>query len=165
MDKKNFSLVTDTAQKTMELGKTIAAFLKPNTIIALCGRLGSGKTTLAKGIAQGLGIDERSVVSPSFVLMREYSSGRLPFFHSDLYRLEPKARVMDFGVEDYLNRNGVLVVEWADKTKGVLPLEYLRISVNSLSKNRRRFSFSANGVRHRDILIKITKKLRFKKKK
>ncbi|MBU0634576.1 MAG: tRNA (adenosine(37)-N6)-threonylcarbamoyltransferase complex ATPase subunit type 1 TsaE [Candidatus Omnitrophica bacterium] len=161
MAKKNFSLITESPHKTRKLGETIAAFLKPNTIIALCGKLGSGKTMLAKGIARGLGIDEHSVVSPSFVLMREYHRGRLPFFHSDLYRLESKERIMELGVEDYLNRKGVLAVEWADKTKGILPLEHLRITINFLSKNRRRFSFCAAGRRHRDILKRITKKLRF----
>jgi len=153
------SFITDSAEQTVDVGVIIAKLLKPNTAIALCGQLGCGKTTLVKGIAAGLGIKSSLVVSPSFVLMREYKGGRLPLFHSDLYRLKDSKQVFELGVEDYFRQNGILVIEWADKAEEFLPAEYLCICIFFLAKNKRRFKLKARGERYQSLIERLTKKL------
>ena len=106
--------------ETREFGLKLAAGLKPGDVIALTGELGTGKTTLAGYIAEGLGVKEE-ITSPTFTLIREYKSGRLPFFHFDLYRLAGEREVIELGYEEYFYGNGVCLVEWADNAKGLLP--------------------------------------------
>lgn len=111
---------TKSADETRRLGLDLAARLAPDGTALLCGDLGSGKTVLTQGIAQGLGLDAAQVQSPTFTLIHEYdrgpTSGRGPvrLVHVDLYRLEPE-EVDSIGVEEFLAGDGVKVVEWADR--------------------------------------------------
>ena len=101
--------------------------LKAGDVIALVGDLGMGKTTLAQGVAQGMGIAD-SVTSPTFTLVQEY--GRtLPLFHFDPYRLEQPEAMYDLGFEEYLERGGVVLVEWADRIAALLPPERLTVTM------------------------------------
>jgi len=154
------SFITDSAKQTVDFGETVAKLLKPNTTVALCGQLGCGKTTLVKGIAAGLGIKASLVMSPSFVLIREYKGGRLPLFHSDLYRLKDSKQVFELGVEDYFRQNGILVIEWADKAAEFLPAEYLCIDIFFLTKNKRRFKLKAYGKRYQSLIERLTRKVK-----
>ncbi len=120
-------ILTKNPQQTISLGKKIAKSLKEGDILALFGDLGSGKTTFTKGIAEGLGIDKRSVNSPSFVLVKEYK-GRIPFYHFDLYRIRNSIEIFNIGYEEYLSSGGIIAIEWADRVKDVLPKNYLRIN-------------------------------------
>lgn len=101
-------------------GRNLAAELKAGDVIALIGDLGTGKTTLTKAIAAGLGVTER-VSSPTFTIVKEYRSGRLPLFHFDVYRLSCGEELLDAGGEEYLYGDGVSVIEWADLVRDVLP--------------------------------------------
>ena len=101
-------------EETKALGREIACSLSPGTVIALFGDLGAGKTTLIQGIAAGLGVKE-PITSPTFTIVNEYHSGRLPLFHFDLYRLSDEEELYEIGWEDYLNRNGVCAVEWSER--------------------------------------------------
>lgn len=92
----------------------------PGDIIAMIGDLGTGKTTLTKYIAKGLGISE-VITSPTFTIVNEYRSGRLPLFHFDVYRLEDSAEIFETGIEEYFYMNGVCIVEWADMIAELLP--------------------------------------------
>ena len=109
-----------------ELGLELAAALEPGDIIAMVGNLGTGKTTLSKYIAEGLGVTE-ALSSPTFNIVKEYRSGRLPLFHFDVYRLSSGDDLVDIGAEDYLYGDGVYLIEWADIVADILPEETIVI--------------------------------------
>ena len=112
-----------------ECGRELGAKLGPGDVVALTGELGAGKTTLAKAIAEGLGVTE-TVTSPTFVLVCEYKTGRLPLYHIDVYRLESAGEMNDIGLDEYLYGSGVTVIEWADRIECLLPETTLRIDLN-----------------------------------
>ena len=107
-------------EETIRHGERLGATLRSGDILALPGDLGAGKTHLTKGIVRGVGCDAE-VSSPTFSLVHEYQGGRLPIFHFDLYRLDDPSELIGIGWEDYLEADGVCVVEWADKFPGALP--------------------------------------------
>jgi tRNA threonylcarbamoyladenosine biosynthesis protein TsaE len=114
--------------ETRKLGLRIAEAIEPGDIVALTGDLGTGKTALTKYIAEGLGIKEE-INSPTFNIVKEYRSGRLPLFHFDVYRLDGGDEFFDAGAEDYLNGKGVCVIEWADIVADVLPADALVVNI------------------------------------
>lgn len=118
----------NTEEDTRRLGLEIARACEPGDIIALIGDLGTGKTALTKYIAEGLGVTE-DVISPTFTIVKEYRSGRLPLFHFDVYRLSSGEELLDIGAEDYLEGRGVSVIEWADIVADVLPEDALIVSL------------------------------------
>jgi tRNA threonylcarbamoyladenosine biosynthesis protein TsaE len=131
----NDKLITSDSKETQNLGEKIGSILQADDVIALEGELGSGKTTLTQGIARGLGISDW-VNSPSFIIVNEYA-GRLPLFHIDLYRLENFSEIEDIGVEDYYQRGGVVVIEWAQKLGRHLPEKTRLIKLKYLEENKR----------------------------
>lgn len=106
--------------QTEAFGAVLASHLKPGDVIAFRGGLGAGKTALTRGIAAGLGITER-VTSPTYTIVNEYSDGRLPLFHFDMYRLHSADDLFDIGWEDYLDRGGVCAVEWSENVEDAIP--------------------------------------------
>lgn len=114
----------ETAAFGMDLGRRVC----PGTVIALTGDLGAGKTTLTKAIAQGLGIADM-ITSPTFTLVKEYGSGRLPLYHFDVYRIGDVDEMYELGYEEYFYGNGVCVVEWADLIEELLPENAVRIQI------------------------------------
>lgn len=108
--------------QTLQLARRFAKTIKPGTVLALIGNLGSGKTTFIKGIALGLGLkDVSEVKSPTFVLMHIYPTP-IPLYHFDLYRLESLKEIRDIGFEEFANDpKAVTCVEWGEKAKGLLP--------------------------------------------
>lgn len=139
-----------TPRQTRLLGQEIGRQAERGDIYLLIGNLGAGKTWLAYGIAQGLGVTE-NVISPSFVLVREYR-GRLPFFHIDLYRLETPGEVETLGLEGYLYGPGVCAVEWADRALAYFPKESLTIKMEYVSSRSRRLLLEARGPRYEELL-------------
>lgn len=113
-------------RETMRFGEALSKDVEPGTVIALTGELGTGKTTLTKAIAKGLGIRE-TVTSPTFNIIKEYRSGRLPLFHFDVYRIGDIDEMYELGFEEYFYGDGVCVVEWADLIEELLPEDALRI--------------------------------------
>lgn len=109
-------------EDTRALGQRIAEGLKPGSIIALVGPLGVGKTALAQMIARGLGVAER-MSSPTFTIVQEYESGRLPLYHFDVYRVSDEDELFEIGFEEYLHSGGVCLIEWADLIEDMLPPE------------------------------------------
>jgi tRNA threonylcarbamoyladenosine biosynthesis protein TsaE len=107
-------------EETIRHGEHLAVGLRSGDILALTGDLGAGKTHLTKGIVRGVGCGDE-VSSPTFSLVHEYRGGRLPIFHFDLYRLDDPRELVGIGWEDYLEADGVCIVEWADKFPGALP--------------------------------------------
>jgi len=112
------------AAETKKLGSRLASFLRPGDIVGLIGDLGAGKTTFIQGIAAGLKVRHpKEVTSPTFVLIHEYQ-GKMPLYHIDLYRLGTAALLDSLGLEEYLQSQGVSVIEWADKFPGAFRLTY-----------------------------------------
>ncbi len=110
------------------LGLELARELEPGDVVALVGNLGTGKTTLSKYIAQGLGVTE-TLSSPTFNIVKEYRSGRLPLYHFDVYRLSCGDELVDIGAEDYLYGDGVCLIEWADIVADILPEESIVVRI------------------------------------
>ncbi|MBU1026122.1 MAG: tRNA (adenosine(37)-N6)-threonylcarbamoyltransferase complex ATPase subunit type 1 TsaE [Candidatus Margulisbacteria bacterium] len=134
-------IISGSAEETVELGKKIGESLRPNDIVCLTGDLGAGKTTLIQGIAEGLGVKDY-VTSPTFILINEYQ-GNLPLFHVDLYRLNDVSEVEDLGIEEYFTRDGVCVIEWAEKLEGLKPKYFHEIKIEVLSENERKLCVSS----------------------
>lgn len=131
---------TASAPETVALGQKIGRSLKPRDILALYGNLGAGKTTLIQGIAQGLGVKDY-VTSPTFILINEYK-GRYPFFHVDLYRLANLDEVEELGIMEYFEKDGVIVIEWAEKMEELLPADVKRIKIASIDEDHRKIELS-----------------------
>lgn len=114
--------------ETFEFGEALAERLQGRTIIALVGPLGAGKTVLAQGIGAGLRVQE-PITSPAFNYLFEYN-GRLEFYHADLYRIEDSKSFFALGLDEYFDREGVFVIEWAERIAGILPPETITIYLN-----------------------------------
>ncbi len=153
MDMK--TVVSNSEKETRELGKRLGRVLQRGDIIALCGEMGSGKTVLTKGIAEGLGVKRAEYVnSPSFVILKEYK-GRLPLYHFDIYRLDSPSAFLTVDYTRYFYGDGVSVVEWADKITGLLPKEFLRIDLSVKEKNVRNIRIYPRGRRYKNLLERI----------
>lgn len=128
-----FKITTNSERETFEIAQNIESEKFPNMIICLDGELGSGKTMFTKGIANALGINE-SITSPTFNIIKEYD-GELPLYHMDVYRLDG---VTDgVGIEEYFTKGGIVVIEWADTIKHILPKERLDIKIKIAGENKR----------------------------
>jgi tRNA threonylcarbamoyladenosine biosynthesis protein TsaE len=141
-------LRTPTAEDTRAVGGALATLLEPGDAIALTGELGAGKTTLVQGLARGLGATD-TVLSPTFTLVREYRSGRLPLVHADVYRLERMQEVIDLGLEDEWERDGVLAIEWGDAVDALLPGDRITVELRTIdpASEERRIALDADGER------------------
>lgn len=153
-------MVSRSVRDTLKIGKAIARNSRAGDIVCLFGQLGSGKTVLVKGIAQGLGIKRDKVVSPSFVLIREHRRAKLPLYHFDLYRLKSTSAIGGLGYEEYFYDQGVTVIEWADRLKHLLPKEFLKIKISFRAPQERLLEFSARGRRYKELLGKILEDFR-----
>lgn len=132
--------VTQSAEETKNLGKTLAADLAGGEVFALSGDLGSGKTTFVQGFAEGLGISSR-IISPTFILMRKYKVGDKDFYHIDLYRLEGdiENEVARLGINDIWKRpENVVIIEWAEKVKEMIPESARWIKFENLGGDKRK---------------------------
>lgn len=122
-------------EATIALGEMVGKNLRPGDILLLEGDLGAGKTTFAQGVAKGLGVDE-FVNSPTFVIINEYFSGRLPLYHMDLYRVEDESQLYDLGIEEYFFGNGVCLVEWPAIALPLMPEEVAWIRLEQSGDGR-----------------------------
>ncbi len=132
-------------QETERFGEGIGQAAQPGTVIALIGDLGTGKTTLTKSIAKGLGVTE-TVTSPTFNIIREYRSGRLPLFHFDVYRIGDPDEMFELGYEEYFYGEGICVVEWADIIEELLPEDAVIIFIErGASEEERDYRITWDG--------------------
>ncbi len=113
-------IILKTEEDTKALGRCLAHEIEEGDVIALVGDLGTGKTTLTKAIAAALGVCE-TITSPTFTIVSEYGSGRLPFYHFDVYRVHEEEELFEIGFEEYIDGPGVCVIEWSDLVRGLLP--------------------------------------------
>lgn len=146
---------TSSADETIKFGEKLGRLLAAGHVIALVGELGAGKTTLVKGIVQGLGVkDRRAVKSPTFSLIHKYE-GRIPIFHFDAYRLEGVQDMLDIGSDEIIFGNGVSIIEWADRVSECLPGKYLKITLIAVSENERKIELCSYGRCYDEIIDKL----------
>ena len=138
-------VVTRDPDETRKLGEAVAELLEPGDVVSLTGDLGAGKTTLVQGAARALGVTDQ-VASPTFVLVREHA-GDVPVNHVDVYRLERLQEVIDLGLEDLLDPEGVTFVEWGSGITSLLPDSYLEIELSAGDQEERRLRVTARGPR------------------
>ena len=125
----------------------------------LYGDLGSGKTNLAYGIARGLGLRDQYITSPTFTFVNEYQ-GRVPLYHIDLYRLNDPADLENIGFGEYIDSDGVTVIEWAEKAENELPPECLSIYLSTIDEHSREIGFLAEGERYEQLLEALSRELK-----
>ena len=128
-----YKVTTRNEKETIEIAQNFESVKFPNMVICLNGELGSGKTIFTKGIANALGIQE-TITSPTFTIIKEYN-GELPLYHMDVYRLD--GEVDGIGIEEYFNKGGVVIIEWAETIKDILPKERLDIKFKIVDENKR----------------------------
>lgn len=134
--KKMLSKTSKDASETEKIALDLAGILKPGDIVALYGPVGSGKTCFVRGLGRGLKCSQE-VKSPSFSLVNEYS-GPLPLYHIDFYRLEKEAEIIDLGWTDYLDSDGVVAIEWAERVKNMLPPDRFDVYLDFFGPEMRR---------------------------
>lgn len=135
------------AEDTFRIGEMIGKKARAGMVFCLDGELGTGKTVLSKGIARGLGIAE-PVSSPTFTILQEYSDGRLPLYHFDVYRLGEPEEMEELGYEDYFYGEGVCLIEWSSRIAELLPEDAVFLTIEKdLSKglSYRRITLAAGG--------------------
>ena len=147
-------IVSDGPEASRAVGATIGRLARPRDLIALRGDLGAGKTVVAQGVAQGLGVVE-GVTSPTYVLVAVYQSGRLGLQHVDLYRLAGAVDLDSLDWEDLLDEPAVTVVEWPERAGARMPADCLLVSIEAASTNRRTMTISAGGPRSRELLAAV----------
>ena len=135
--------ITNAPQETEAVGAALGAVLKPGTVVAYTGDLGAGKTAFTRGLARGLGATDR-VTSPTYTIVNEYLSGRLPLFHFDMYRLASADDLWDIGWEDYLERGGVCAVEWSENVEQALE-QPIRVCLEKLGEDTRRITIEGGA--------------------
>lgn len=144
----DYKITTKSEEETMEIAENIESEKFPNMVICLIGDLGSGKTIFTKGFAQSLGIEE-NITSPTFNIIKEYTSGESPLYHMDLYRLN--GDVKNLGLDEYFSSNGVVIIEWADMIEDYLPEERLEIHFKTIDEDTRVLVFKPYGSQYEDL--------------
>ena len=141
-------ITTYSENETIEIAQNIESEKFPNMVICLDGDLGSGKTVFTKGFAHALGIEE-NITSPTFNIIKEYTTGELPLYHMDVYRLD--GNVDGVGIEEYFTKGGVVIIEWADTIADILPKERLDIKFKVIDENSRVLKFIPHGQVYEEI--------------
>jgi tRNA threonylcarbamoyladenosine biosynthesis protein TsaE len=132
-----FTFISHTEHDTERLGAALASAIPAGTVVGLIGPLGAGKTRLVQSVATALGVPPGGVTSPTFVLVNEYTSGRLPVYHFDTYRLKDDDDFLNLGPEEYFDSTGITFVEWADRVATLLPPDHLEITIEPTSETER----------------------------
>ena len=130
--------ITNSPEQTEAIGQRLGSVLTPGTILAYEGDLGAGKTAFTRGLAKGLGAKE-PVTSPTYTIVNEYLSGRIPLFHFDMYRLASSDDLWDIGWDDYLERGGVCAVEWSENVPDAME-DAITVRIEKLGEDSRRIT-------------------------
>jgi len=135
------SFETHSEEETIELGRKIASELPKRSVVLLIGNLGAGKTTLAKGILSGLSAAEpEEVTSPTFTLIHEYGGGRA--YHVDLYRLDTIQQVATLGLDEILDREAIVLVEWGERFPDLFPAGKIEIRLQTVTESKRNITIN-----------------------
>ena len=134
----SMEFITTSPKETEAVAEALGKVLKPGTVLAYTGDLGAGKTAFTRGLARGLGATDM-VTSPTYTIVNEYLSGRLPLFHFDMYRLSSSDDLWDIGWEDYLERGGVCAVEWSENVADAME-NAIFVCIEKLGEDTRRIT-------------------------
>lgn len=145
----DYKITTHNEMETMEIAQNLESEKFPNMVICLDGELGSGKTVFTKGFAQALGIEE-IITSPTYTIIKEYPNGELPLYHMDVYRLDGNSEGL--GIEEYFTKGGVVIIEWAETIKDLLPKERLDIKFKIIDEEKRVLIFTPHGKKYEELL-------------
>ncbi len=150
----DYKVVTYSEEETIELAQNIESEKFPNMVICLEGDLGSGKTVFTKGFAGAMAVQE-DITSPTFNIIKEYTSGELPLYHMDVYRLDGK--VDDLGIEEYYTKKGVTIIEWSDTIRDYLPKNRLVIKFKSYDddENKRTITIIPYGRKYEELCEEV----------
>lgn len=138
-----FTTVTRSPEDTIKLGERIGSLLKSGDIVAYSGGLGSGKTTITRGISIGLGLGDE-VISPTFSLVNEYSGVNARLYHFDMYRITSSEDLETTGFYDYLEDGGILAIEWSENIESELPENTIRINIERIDDNSRKITIDGD---------------------
>ena len=144
----DYKITTYSENDTIELAQNIESEKFPNMVICLEGDLGSGKTVFAKGFAKAMEIDE-DITSPTFNIIKEYTTGELPLYHMDVYRLDGK--VDDLGIEEYYTKKGITIIEWSDTIVDYLPEKRLDIKIRVTGEDKRSITLIPHGKKYEEV--------------
>jgi len=147
-----FTFFADNERDTDRLGAALADVLPPGTLVGLIGTLGAGKTRLVQAVAAALGVPSGSVTSPTFILLNEYTNGRLPIYHFDTYRLKDEDEFLELGPDEYFDSEGLVFVEWADRVAELLPAERMEITLEVIGPNARRITLTGTTPRMQELV-------------
>jgi tRNA threonylcarbamoyladenosine biosynthesis protein TsaE len=150
-----FTFIANDENDTARLGAAIADAVPAGTTIGLIGTLGAGKTRLVQAVATVLGVAPSTVTSPTFVLVNEYTGGRVPVYHFDTYRLKDAGEFLDLGPDEYFDSSGLVFIEWADRFVELLPSERLEITIDVTGETARRFVIGGTTKRIEKIAARI----------
>ena len=139
----SMEFITNSPLETEKVGEALGKSLQPGTILAYEGDLGAGKTAFTRGLARGLGCAEQ-VTSPTYTIVNEYLSGRMPLFHFDMYRLSCADDLWDIGWDDYLDRGGVCAVEWSENVEEAME-GAIRVRIEKLGDTTRRITLEGGN--------------------
>ena len=143
---EEYKIITHDENETIAVAQNIESEKFPNMVICLTGDLGSGKTIFTKGFAEALGIDE-NITSPTFNIIKEYTTGEMNLYHMDLYRLN--GDVKNLGLEEYFTKGGVVIIEWADLIEDYLPEERLDVKIKVVDEDTR--IFKPHGIKYEEL--------------
>jgi len=143
-----YKITTKSEIETIRIAQNIESEKFPNMVICLEGDLGAGKTVFTKGIAMALGLDE-TITSPTFNIIKEYNEGQMPLYHMDLYRLN--GNPTELGIDEYFDKGGIVIIEWADMIKEYLPAERLEIKIKVIDENKRLLIIKPYGTRYEEL--------------
>jgi tRNA threonylcarbamoyladenosine biosynthesis protein TsaE len=153
-----FSVITSSPEQTWRTGQLLGNLLGAGDTVCLYGDLGAGKTNFTYGIAQGLEVRDQYITSPTYAFVNEYE-GRIPLYHIDLYRLEEPDELENIGFEEYLESDGVTVIEWAERAEDELPAERLSVYLSAVDEKSRELGFLAEGERYEKLVEEMKKEL------
>lgn len=145
---EEYKIITHDENETIAVAQNIESEKFPNMVICLTGDLGSGKTIFTKGFAEALGIDE-NITSPTFNIIKEYTTGEMNLYHMDLYRLN--GDVKNLGLEEYFTKGGVVIIEWADLIEDYLPEERLDVKIKVVDEDTRILIFKPHGIKYEEL--------------
>jgi len=152
-------LSSDSPDQTYKWGTVLGSLLNRGDVVALVGELGAGKTTLTQGIVRGLGVAEDNYIgSPTFTLINEYE-GRVPVYHLDFYRIEFPAEVVYLGLEEYLDGDGVAIIEWAEKIEKLLPEEHMVVRLEYVNNSVRTLNIMSSGAHYDGLIASLARKV------
>ena len=148
------NIYLDNDKETREIGFKLGKLLKPGSIVCLIGDLGAGKTTMTQSLAEALEVDDY-ITSPTFTIVNEYE-GKMPLYHFDVYRIGCSEEMYDIGFDEYINGEGVCIIEWANIIEDILPDDYLKIELKYKDMGRE-MTLIRHGEEYEKIVEELTK--------